>query len=636
MRRILFYFCCGVLSLILLLPAFAAAEPSGLEVESRGIQLTRVPFELMLRADEQYLGDTLRLQIGEMPLRAIPIEKTEFSISDLRVNRGGRVSVRLQLGGYTGRQQLRIVPGWLSILPPLTAILLALITKEMLLSLFFGIWSGVTILAGYNPIRGFFTALDTHVVNSLVNHGHASIIIFSLLFGGMIGILSKNGGMQGIVQAATRFAKTRRRGQLATSLMGVVIFFDDYANTLLVGNTMRPFTDKLRISREKLAYIVDSTAAPVANLAFISTWSVFQMSLLDVPFANAGITASPYITFLKSIPYGYYSIFALWLLFWLGIMRRDYGSMYHAERRAIQHNQLLREGASPLMDDSLVEEDRLGEKSSQWFNAIIPILVVIFTTIIGLYVTGRRNLSGDDISFRLIIGNSDSYASLMWGAALGGVVAMILSMSQRILNLKESMAAWLSGVRSMLLAAVVLTLAWTLGQVCEDLMTADFIIHHASGLITLTILPLLTFVVAALISFSTGTSWGTMSILVPLVVPLALRLTNGDAGSQIFLASFAAILSGATFGDHCSPISDTTILSSMASGSDHIDHVRTQIPYAITAGLIAAMLGYLPVGLGFQNIGLFALTLCAIIVLVRLAGKKVDLEPLKTVDPTPE
>ncbi len=603
-------------------PVLAAADQFNITTE--GIILSGVPFSLQIEAGGRFAGQDFRiygLKDGTQDGKSVD---GRLEISGLRLAKAGERELRFEVSGQEFRKMLRVVPGWLALLPPLTAILLALITKEMLLSLFFGIWSGVTILYGYNPVHGFFSALDTYIVNSLANPGHASIIIFSLMFGGMIGIFSKNGGMQGIVDAASKLAKTRRSGQLATSLMGVLIFFDDYANTLLVGNTMRPFTDKLRISREKLSYIVDSTAAPVANLAFISTWSVFQMSLLDVPYANAGISVSPYITFLKSIPYGFYSIFALWLLFWLGITRRDYGGMYRAEIRAVRYNLLLNEGASPLMDDSLMENGNINKRGSHWLNAVIPIVVVILTTMIGLYVTGLRNIGEGERSFRIIIGNSDSYASLMWGAALGGVVALILSLTQKLLNLKDTVNAWLAGVRSMVLAAIVLTLAWSLGQVCEDLMTAEYIIHHAQSIISLSILPLLTFILAALISFATGTSWGTMSILVPLVIPLAIKMTNGNVDSQVFLASFAAVLSGATFGDHCSPISDTTILSSMASGSDHIDHVKTQIPYAITAALFAAIFGFFPAGLKIQGFWIVIPTLLMIVLFVRFVGKKVD------------
>lgn len=598
------------------------ANGDELYIESQKVILTKIPFSLNVNLPDSLVGKTFTIAGVDEFSKNVIATTSFFEVDNLVISAPGRYELVAEINDLTEKVSIRVIPGWLSILPPLVAIILALVTKEMLLSLFVGIWVGVSIICGYSPISGLFTSLDTYLVNSLANQNHASIVIFSLLFGGMIGILSKNGGMLGIAFTASKRAKSRRSGHIATAFMGIIIFFDDYANTLLVGNTMRPFTDKLKISREKLSYIVDSTAAPVANLAFISTWSVFQMSLLEVPYTNAGITISPYITFLKSIPYGFYSIFAIWMLFWLGIMKRDYGPMLKAEIRAVKENKVLRDGASPLMDDSLLQKDEFGKKESHWLNAIIPIVVVIITTGIGLYITGNRSLGDMERNFQNIIGSSNSYASLMWAAAMGCCVAAILSISQRILSLKETINSWLSGMRSMVLAIVILVLAWTLGQVCEDIKTAEFVIHSVEGFISPGFLPVLTFVTAAIISFSTGTSWGTMTILVPLIVPLALNMIGGNVDSQIFLASFAAILSGAVFGDHCSPLSDTTILSSMASGSDHIDHVKTQIPYALSVALFATIFGYLPSGFGINNFVTVIPALFLMILFIRTVGKK--------------
>ncbi len=591
-------------------------------INPSGVILSGIPFSVKIHIPENYIGQNVNISIEDYN-KSYSIQNSDFKIDDINPGKSGKKEILLNINGKKYSQNIKVIPGWLALLPPLAAIILALVTREMILSLFFGVICGSTILYNFNPIKGFFKALDTYVVNSLANPGHASIIVFSLLFGGMIGLISKNGGMMGIVKIVSKYANSRRRGQLATSILGCLIFFDDYSNTLLVGNTMRPFTDKLKISREKLSYIVDSTAAPVANLAPISTWAVFQMSLLNVPFAEAGITNSPYVIFLKSIPYSFYGIFSLWLLFWLGILKRDYGYMYHAEYRAVRENKLIRDGAAPLMDDSFSNQD-FGQTPTHWLNAMLPILAVILTTIIGLYITGVSNLDGSTKSLQNIIGNSDSYSALMWGAATGGFLALLLSVFQRILSLKDAMNAWLSGIKSMVLAALVLILAWTLSAVCEDLKVAEYIIGHAGHLINPVILPIISFLFAALISFATGTSWGTMSILVPLIIPLALKITGNNVDSQIFLASFAAILSGATFGDHCSPISDTTILSSMASGSDHIDHVKTQFPYAVTAGIAAMFFGYLFVGLGFYNIWMMGLILLLIIIFVMFVGKKVE------------
>ena len=491
---------------------------------------------------------------------------------------------------------------WLSVLPPLVAIILALVTRETLVSLFAGIWIGVTILKT-NLIDGLLTTLDTYLVGSLADTNHASIILFTLGFGGMIGVISANGGMRGIVDIAVRHAKTRRQGQVMTVMMGVIIFFDDYANTLLVGNMMRPLTDKLRISREKLSYLVDSTAAPVASLAVISTWSIFQMSLLNGPYEHFGVTENPYITFLRSIPYSFYCLLTIIFILMNTITRREFGPMYKAERRAVLTGAVMQPGANPMTDTSQIDSENQFSTSSHWINSIIPIIAVVVIAMLGLYITGKRALeAGMTPSIRNIIGGADSYAALMWGSYSAGIIAIIITVSKRLLSLQKAMNAWLNGAREMLLGCSVLILAWTLGKVSEDLGTAQFLVEISSGFLTPHILPAVIFLTAAAISFSTGTSWATMSILVPIVMPMAMQLIQGTpnevVASPIFVSTFAAILSGSVLGDHCSPISDTTILSSTASGSDHIDHVRTQLPYALTIGIIALIVGYLAIGYG--------------------------------------
>lgn len=494
------------------------------------------------------------------------------------------------------------VQSWVSLLPPIIAIALALITRETLISLFMGLWVGTSILSG-NPLTGLTSALDTYLVRALSDPGHAAIILFSLGFGGIIGLISANGGMKGLVEKATQWASSRRRGQFITASMGVLIFFDDYANTLLVGNMMRPFSDRLRMSREKLSYLVDSTAAPIASLAIISTWSIFQMSLLDGPYRQFGVTENPYITFIKSVPFSFYCILTLIFLFTLIISRRDFGPMLKAEIRAVDQGKVLRDGATPMTN--LDDLDGTGQKvkPTHWSNAIIPIITVILVTMTGLIVTGFQGLEpGKPATIRNIIGGADSYSALMWGSYMAGMTALVLTMARRIMSLKESIQAWLNGVKSMVLACSILILAWSLGNICQDLDTAGYLVSLSKGILSPAMLPAITFLTASAISFSTGTSWATMSILVPIIMPMAIQLLGTDpdtvVASPIFTSTFAAILSGSVFGDHCSPISDTTILSSMASGSDHIDHVRTQLPYAVSVASVALVFGYIPIGLG--------------------------------------
>ena len=512
----------------------------------------------------------------------------------------------------------------LSILPPLFAILLALVTHEAHLSLFIGIWLGSTLVVQH-PISGLTYALDTYMVQTVTDHGHASILIFTMVFGGLIGVISANGGMAGAVHAAARYATSNRRSQLATVLMGFVIFFDDYANTLLVGNMMRPFTDRVKISREKLSYLVDSTAAPVASLAIISSWSVFQMSLLESPFEQFGISVNPYFTFIQSIPFSFYCILTLVFILINVMLKREYGPMHAAENRAISTGKVLADNAKPLLDPSLMQGKNI--TPSHWSNAFIPIGVVVAVTIGGLIITGLKSVTMENPSLRDIIGAADPYASLIWGSCISSITAIGISVGKGVLNLEKALESWVNGVRSMVMACIILVLAWTIGSVCKDLHTAEYLVSISSNVLTPNMLPFITFGTAAAISFSTGSSWATMSILIPVVVPMALHLMTLDPNavveSPVFLATFASVLSGSVFGDHCSPISDTTILSSTASASDHIDHVKTQMPYAITVGVLAMTLGCLGVGFGVPVSVILITGSVILFVIIRYVGQPV-------------
>ncbi|NQV29774.1 MAG: Na+/H+ antiporter NhaC family protein [Candidatus Marinimicrobia bacterium] len=597
------------------------------------IILSNVPFEV------SWNGFTAATQLN-------PVLINGFAISPLAIRSmegsaevfisGNAVVNFVRDDGSTYRREVSSIPGWLSILPPLLAIVLALLTKEMLISLFSGIWVGVTIMLSYNPFNGFLKSLDSYIVDTIANPGHATILLFTFGFGGLIGIVQKNGGLAGIVSIAARFARNRVRGQVATASMGLFIFFDDYANSLLVGNTMRPFTDKLRISREKLSYIVDSTAAPVASVGIISTWIVFAMSLLDGQLQVLGIHTNAYLIFLVSIPFSYYAILAIVFVFMNAIMGREFGPMYAAEERVILTGQILRPGAKPLSDDSLIRAALPENIPHRWYNAVIPIFIVIFMTMVGMVFTGMPDSfpdkSGLFQKILLIMDGTDSSRALLWASYIATVVAIVMAMSQRLLSLKAALESWFEGAKTMFLAVIILILAWSLGTVCTDIHTADFIVHHTRDYISPGLLPMLTFLIAALISFATGTSYGTMSILIPLIVPLAVQLT-GDVHNVMFWATFSAIISGATFGDHCSPISDTTILSSLASGADNVDHVQTQLPYALVVGAVAALFGFLPIGLipnpGFAT-GLltYILSIGSLYLILRYYGKKLPESPV--------
>jgi len=485
---------------------------------------------------------------------------------------------------------------WWSLVPPALAITLALVFKDVIVSLFLGVWLGASMLAGGNVAAGFLRTLDTHMRGALVDSDHISIILFSLILGGMVAVMSRAGGTYGVVRLLEPLATTPRRAQLVTWLMGVVIFFDDYSNTLIVGNSMRPVTDSHRVSREKLAYLVDSTAAPVACIALVSTWIGYEVSLLGDAISAGGSSLNPFSVFLSSVPYAFYPALALAVGLVAAVGGRDWGPMLQAERRA-RAGEISSPTAQPLADyDSTGLAPDEGTPL-RWYNAVFPVLTVVLVTLGGLYWTGLAAFKAKGTpapGLSSIIGASDPFTALLWASLLGLGLAIVLAVGQGLLSLRNSLDAAVRGFKSMLMAVVVLTLAWSLGGVCSGLNTAQFLVGAVGPWLPIGLLPTAVFLVAAMVSFATGTSWGTMAILTPLAVPMVLAGAPSHLHHHLMAATVAAILGGSVFGDHCSPISDTTIMSSMASSCDHVDHVRTQLPYALLAAGVAVLVGYLP------------------------------------------
>lgn len=527
------------------------------------------------------------------------------------------------------------IPLWFSIIPPLVAIFVALVFKEVFTALFMGIFIGTTTIQYFYGesffaaiYKGFFSIITDYIIGALNNPGHLSIIVFSMLIGGMVHIITKNGGMAGVVAFLSKYAKTRKSGQFITWLLGVSIFFDDYANTLVVGNTMRPVTDRLKVSREKLAYLVDSTAAPIASIALITTWVGAELSYIQDGIRQLNIDETAYVVFLNSLQYAFYPIFTLGFILMVIFTGRDFGPMRKAEMK-IQSMEMEEVEKETSLDDSY--QPKKGVKPRA-FNALIPVIVVVFGTIAGLVITGLESSSwSSELSFYRnlsgVIGNADSYTALLWSSLAGVFVAVMLSVSQRILNLKESMDSMVDGFRIMLTAILILTLAWALASLTEHIHTAEFI---SGSLIDLQIspylIPALAFILAALVAFSTGSSWGTMAILYPLMLPAVWLLAKNaglsyDESLSIFHNVVSVILAGSVMGDHCSPISDTTIMSSLASQCNHIEHVRTQLPYALSVGAVSLLLGTLPVAFGFPIILSYIFGFSLLFLIIRYFGK---------------
>ncbi len=603
----------------LLLPV-SGARAQGFD-EPPPVLLKGVPFALTIRGGE-VAGPAQAWQITDASGRTLgqgSVEAFGSTVTDdLVVRESTALPLTLQVGDTSETLAPTLVNGWFSLAPPIIAIILALLFREVITALVAGVWLGALAVGGFNPIAGTWRLIDTFIVPAIADPDHASIIVFSMLLGGMVGIVSRNGGTMGIVEALAPFASTPRRGKLATWAAGLAIFFDDYANTLIVGNTMRPITDRLKISREKLAYLVDSTAAPVAALVPVSTWVGYEISLINDGIAiavaqNPGnvtlvadlASTSPFTVFLHTIPYLFYPLLALAFVFLTSAMDRDFGAMAVAERRAASGGGLYRPGAQLTMDTASAEMEPKPGLRHRWWNAAVPVLTIVVVVLAGLYTTGSA-AAGADASLMDIFGAADPFATLLWGSLAGCLVAFAMSVGQRLLTMNETIEAWLGGIRAMLMAMIILTLAWSLGAVTESLGTASFLSQLLEGNLPLQLLPWLVFVTAAAMSFATGTSWGTMAILIPLVIPLTVSLGGGagfESGGHytILLGTISSVLAGAIFGDHCSPISDTTILSSTASGCDHVDHVRTQLPYALLVALVAMGLGDIGTAYGLPN-----------------------------------
>jgi len=508
--------------------------------------------------------------------------------------------------------------GLWSLLPPVTAIIAAFWLKEPVIALFFGAWLGASMAAG-GPVDGTLRLLDTHAIRAVADADHAAIILFTLLLGGAVGVMARSGGMRSVVDKISGFARTPRSGQLATWVMGLIIFFDDYANSLIVGQSMRPITDRLKISREKLAYIVDSTAAPVAAVAPISGWVGYEISLIASAYKDIGIEGDAYLIFLRTIPYSFYSLFALLFVFLVAWTGKDFGPMLAAERRA-KKGRLFAKDAAPLAQAGELDGPK---RPLRWHLGLLPVVVIIFAAVAGLFV-GARLKAGPGVPVWKALGEVNTLHVLLWAAFAGSAAGVAASVLKRALSLKEAMEAWSQGVQSMMSALVILTLAWILGGVCKDLKTADAVVGLA-GSFPAAWLPAGTFLIAGFVSFITGTSWGTMAILFPIVIPLAHRLPSiqGGPAEAILLASIASVLSGSVWGDHVSPISDTTILSSTGSSCDHLDHVRTQMPYALSVGAVAVLLGCLPAGYGLPPLAGLGLGAAALVFVVSRWGKRV-------------
>ena len=533
-----------------------------------------------------------------------------------------------------------------TLIPPLVAISLAFITKNVIVSLVIGIMSGGFILniSGNNPFMAlFYSFLDLiqRAVNSLADPWNAGIILQVLAIGGVINLVGKMGGAKAIAEALSKRAKSAKSAQIITWVAGLLVFFDDYANSLIIGPMMRPVTDKMKISRERLAFIIDATAAPVAGIAIISTWIGLEVGLIGSAFDSIGVETNAFGVFLNTIPFRFYNILILGFIVITALLLKDFGPMRKAELECRRGG--LNLTSNEDVDKELSKHDELeplpGVKLSVW-NAIIPIGALILGALFAFYYSGYTAIMGGEdsaviqlmqnspASFDAIkeaFSNADASVALFQSAFFAGLVAIIMGVAKKIFTLSEALDIWVDGMKTLIITGVILICAWSLSSVIKELGTAKYLIQLLSGSLPPFILPSLIFVLGAIISFATGTSYGTMGILMPLAIPLAYSI-NPDMSYVIVATS--AVLTGAIFGDHCSPISDTTILSSMGAGCNHIDHVRTQMPYAIFVAVITIVFGYIPAGFGLPVYVVLPIAFVAMFIGIQIFGKSVEVEDI--------
>lgn len=532
--------------------------------------------------------------------------------------------------------------GIFTLIPPIVAILLAFITKNVVISLFIGVLSGGFILnlTGFNVFGALTQAfLDfiNRALNSLSDPWNAGIVMQVLVIGGVINLVAKMGGAKAIAEALAKKAKTAKSAQLITWFLGICVFFDDYANSLIVGPIMRPVADKMKISRERLAFIIDATAAPIAGLAIISTWIGLEVSLISEGFESIGVEASGFGVFLQTIPYRFYNILILAFIVITIITLREFGPMRKAEISARKLKDLTNEEVAVTSSHMDELEPKEGVKLSIW-NAIVPIGALIISAIVAFYYSGYSSImAGDDIAIKAIVTNSplsfkailevfaasDASIALLQSALFSTVVAIVMAVWKKIFTISEAIEVWIDGMKGLIITGVILILAWSLGSVIKELGAAEYLVEALNGAIPAFLLPSLIFILGAIISFSTGSAYGTMSILMPLAIPLAYKI---NPEMSFVIVSTSAVLTGAIFGDHCSPISDTTILSSMGAGCSHIDHVKTQMWYALFVAAITILFGYIPAGFGLPIYIVLPMSCVALFIGVMIFGKKVEEE----------
>ncbi|MCE2400621.1 Na+/H+ antiporter NhaC family protein [Candidatus Poribacteria bacterium] len=522
---------------------------------------------------------------------------------------------------------------WYSVIPPLLAITLAVITTRLFLSLGVAVGAGLFFAWGQQglSLNTFFSevvwfARAVTVGNDGIDLFNIWVILFVLFMMSMISVVIASGGIASAISLLSRLAKGPRSTQFITAVMGTVIFIGDYSNAMLVGPTMRPITDRYKVSREKLAYIVDSTSAPIAGLAFVSTWIGYEVGLFNDVAKDIGLSSDGYSMFFDALPFRFYCILTIIFVLINTLSGRDYGIMRRAQARARDTGDVSAPDAKVM--GNIAADIGTENGKSQILSAVIPLSLLFGLILGGLWIDGHRNeflkaLAPDEMekeslfslamwqfvfskpiysltAWRDALSNAENVKILASAAITAFFAAIICGRAFSKMSFPEIGKAVKGGLSGTLLPIGIILCAWGIKASCDKLLTGEFIASILSDVVSPLWFPALVFVVASLTSFATGTSWGTMAILIPTAIPVAFLLDNDTYGITTIIC-LGAVLDGAIFGDHCSPISDTTILSAIVSSCDPMHHVRTQMPYALTVAVIALMCGYLPAALGLPS-----------------------------------
>ncbi|CAM9153916.1 unnamed protein product, partial [Choristocarpus tenellus] len=546
----------------------------------------------------------------------------QHEVDDLVLREAGSFTLRLHAGAkYSEEVVVICVPGWVSLLPPLITLVISILYQQVIVALLVGVWTGALLVSDFNPLQAFLRTFDTYFVGAFTEEGNAEVLLFTFLLGGTIGLVQRSGGAQGLANKLKHYMGSRIKGQLCTVALGCLIFFDDYSSILIVGNSLRDVVGMVQVSQPKFAWLVHSIGVALASLSPISSWVGLQIGYTKAVLGTLGLSSSldGFLVVLSSLPYRFFPLFYLLFVIIVVFTGRDFGPMGKAEGAAAAsvadasaRGDLKGAGSSIAVDGSEVEGGGgIGPKAGTPLrsrNAFIPFSVVIGVTFVGMILDGieRIEAGGNQVPKTLvnILSSCDSVSVLIWASAAGWIGSLVLVCGQGILTLSEAMETWMEGMKArsrneVLEPQFVLVLAWALGRVVKEVQTAEYLAGALESGIHPALLPALISVLCYVISYACGSTFGTMGIVFPLVGPLAWRLGGGDV--EFLNHCFACILGSAIFGNVCSPISDTTILTSLATGCSLTDHIRTISPYTFIVGTLSIILGNIPVGLGLYG-----------------------------------